>query len=58
MRCLFPLGRKMPVTSKIVGSGLKGIVDCLEFLREANIGKKENLTRETGDGDWWWKHCH
>ena len=32
-------------TSKlgVEGSELKGIVSCLDFLREANIGKKENL---------------
>ena len=38
------VGTHDAVTSKIIGSGLKGIVDCLEFLREANIGKKEDLT--------------
>jgi heterodisulfide reductase subunit A-like polyferredoxin len=26
------------------GSDLQGLVSCLDFLREANIGKKENLT--------------
>ncbi len=32
-------------TSKLAveGSSLKGIVSCLDFLRNANIGKKENL---------------
>jgi len=32
-------------TSKlnVKGSNLKGIVSCLDFLREANIGEKENL---------------
>jgi len=32
-------------TSKlnVEGSNLKGIVSCLDFLREANIGEKENL---------------
>jgi heterodisulfide reductase subunit A-like polyferredoxin len=32
-------------TSKlnVEGSNLKGIVSCLDFLREANIGQKENL---------------
>ena len=38
------VGTHEAVTSKIAGSGLRGIVDCLEFLREANIGKKENLS--------------
>jgi len=32
-------------TSKldVEGSNLKGIISCLDFLREANIGQKENL---------------
>jgi NADPH-dependent glutamate synthase beta chain and related oxidoreductases len=38
------VGTHDAVTSKTDGSDLKGIVDCLEFLREANIGKKEDLT--------------
>lgn len=38
------VGTHDAVTSKTVGSDLKGIVDCLEFLRESNIGKKEDLT--------------
>jgi heterodisulfide reductase subunit A len=29
---------------RVEGSGLKGIVSCLDFLRDANIGRKEDLT--------------
>ena len=29
---------------KVEGSDLKGMVGCLDFLRESNIGKKEDLT--------------
>jgi len=37
------VGTHEAVTSKTEGSDLKGIVDCLHFLRESNIGKKEDL---------------
>lgn len=38
------VGTHDAVKSNTQGSDLKGIVDCLHFLREANIGVKENLT--------------
>lgn len=38
------VGTHDAVTSKNEGSDLKGVVDCLDFLRESNIGKKEDLT--------------
>ncbi|MBP1673614.1 MAG: NADPH-dependent glutamate synthase beta chain-like oxidoreductase [Bacteroidetes bacterium] len=37
------VGTHDAVKSNTQGSDLKGIVDCLHFLREANIGVKENL---------------
>jgi len=37
------VGTHDAVSSKTEGSDLKGVVDCLHFLREANIGKKEDL---------------
>lgn len=38
------VGTHDAVKSGTDGSGLSGIVDCLTFLRESNIGKKEDLT--------------
>ena len=38
------VGTHDAVTSKCEGSDLKGVVNCLDFLRESNIGNKENLT--------------
>jgi heterodisulfide reductase subunit A-like polyferredoxin len=38
------VGTHDTVTLGVEGSDLNGIVSCLDFLREANIGKKENLT--------------
>ncbi|HNQ60207.1 MAG TPA: FAD-dependent oxidoreductase [Bacteroidales bacterium] len=38
------VGTHEAFTSKIEGSELKGVFDCLKFLREANIGKKDDLT--------------
>ncbi|MGB4575689.1 MAG: FAD-dependent oxidoreductase [Paludibacter sp.] len=37
------VGTHDAVSSKTEGSDLAGVVDCLRFLREANIGKKEDL---------------
>ncbi|MCE5331554.1 MAG: FAD-dependent oxidoreductase [Bacteroidales bacterium] len=37
------VGTHDAVSSKTEGSDLAGVVDCLHFLREANIGKKEDL---------------
>ena len=37
------VGTHETVTLGVEGSNLNGIVSCLDFLREANIGKKENL---------------
>ena len=37
------VGTHKTVTLGVEGSSLNGIVSCLDFLREANIGKKENL---------------
>lgn len=37
------VGTHDAVTSKVEGSDLKGIVDCLDFLRESNIGEKPDL---------------
>ena len=44
------VGTHEAVRSKCEGSDLKGVVDCLDFLRESNIGKKEDLDRETRNG--------
>ena len=38
------VGTHKTVTLGVEGSNLNGIVSCLDFLREANIGKKENLS--------------
>ncbi|MEI6347097.1 MAG: FAD-dependent oxidoreductase [Bacteroidota bacterium] len=38
------VGTHDTVSLGIEGSSLKGIVSCLDFLREANIGQKENLS--------------
>lgn len=38
------IGTHDTVSLGVEGSNLKGIVSCLDFLREANIGKKEDLT--------------
>ena len=38
------VGTHDAVKSNTEGSGLNGIVDCLHFLRESNIGQKEDLT--------------
>ncbi|MFA5850558.1 MAG: FAD-dependent oxidoreductase [Bacteroidales bacterium] len=38
------VGTHDTVSLGVEGSSLNGIVSCLDFLREANIGKKENLT--------------
>jgi heterodisulfide reductase subunit A-like polyferredoxin len=38
------VGTHDTVSLGVEGSNLKGIVSCLDFLRESNIGKKENLT--------------
>ncbi len=38
------IGTHDAVTAKIEGSELKGVVDCLKFLREANIGEKEDFS--------------
>ena len=38
------VGTHDAVKSNTQGSDLKGVVDCLHFLRESNIGVKENLT--------------
>ena len=37
------VGTHNTVSLGVEGSNLNGIVSCLDFLREANIGKKENL---------------
>lgn len=37
------VGTHKAMTSRAEGSDLKGIVDCLTFLRESNIGRKEDL---------------
>ncbi len=43
--CLFvSVGTRDSVKLNIEGSSLSGIVSCLDFLQEANIGKKENLS--------------
>ncbi len=38
------VGTQDSVSLNVEGSSLKGIVSCLDFLRESNIGKKEDLT--------------
>jgi heterodisulfide reductase subunit A len=38
------VGTHKAMSSGTEGAGLKGVVDCLTFLRESNIGKKEELT--------------
>lgn len=38
------VGTHNSVSSGLEGSDLKGVVSCLDFLREANIGKKQNLS--------------
>jgi heterodisulfide reductase subunit A-like polyferredoxin len=38
------VGTHDAVSMGIEGNDLKGIVSCLDFLRESNIGKKEDLT--------------
>lgn len=38
------VGTHKAMSSGTEGSDLKGVVDCLSFLREANIGKREDLT--------------
>ncbi len=38
------VGTHDTVSLGVEGASLNGIVSCLDFLREANIGKKENLT--------------
>jgi len=38
------VGTHKTVEMGVEGSDLKGLVSCLDFLRESNIGKKENLT--------------
>ena len=38
------VGTHKTVELGVEGSGLKGLVSCLDFLRESNIGIKENLT--------------
>lgn len=38
------VGTHDTVSLGVEGSNLNGIVSCLDFLREANIGKKEDLT--------------
>ncbi|HBZ26298.1 MAG TPA: glutamate synthase [Rikenellaceae bacterium] len=38
------VGTHDTVSLGVEGSYLKGVVSCLDFLREANIGKKEDLT--------------
>lgn len=38
------VGTHVSAKSNIEGADLKGVVGCMEFLREANIGEKENLT--------------
>ena len=43
--CLFlSVGTRDSVKLNVEGSTLEGIVSCLDFLQEANIGKKENLS--------------
>lgn len=37
------VGTHKAMTSGTEGSDLRGVVDCLTFLRESNIGKKEDL---------------
>lgn len=38
------VGTHDTVSLGVEGSSLNGIISCLDFLREANIGRKENLT--------------
>jgi heterodisulfide reductase subunit A len=38
------VGTHQTTTMKVDGSNLKGIVSCLDFLRESKIGKKTDLT--------------
>ena len=38
------IGTQDSVSLNVEGTSLKGIVSCLDFLRESNIGKKEDLT--------------
>ncbi|HAR37825.1 MAG TPA: hypothetical protein DCS09_04180, partial [Porphyromonadaceae bacterium] len=38
------IGTHKATASGTAGSDLKGVIDCLTFLREANIGKREDLT--------------
>jgi len=38
------------------GSDLEGVVSCLDFLREANVGKKTKFAWEKSHGDWWRKY--
>ena len=38
------VGTHVSAKSNTPGSDLKGIIGCMEFLRESNIGKKEDLT--------------
>jgi heterodisulfide reductase subunit A len=38
------VGTHVSAKSGTEGSDLKGIIGCMEFLRESNIGKKEDLT--------------
>ncbi len=43
--CLFvSVGTRDSAKLNVEGSTLEGIVSCLDFLQEANIGKKENLS--------------
>jgi heterodisulfide reductase subunit A len=38
------IGTHKAISSGTEGSDLRGVTDCLTFLREANIGKREDLT--------------
>lgn len=38
------VGTHVSVKTNAPGSDLQGIIGCMEFLRESNIGKKEDLT--------------
>jgi len=38
------VGTHVSAKSNIEGADLKGVIGCMEFLRESNIGKKEDLT--------------
>jgi len=38
------VGTHVSVKTNALGSDLKNIIGCMEFLRESNIGKKEDLT--------------